>query len=211
MADSSASQTSYDSELARALDEELFKEDVEEPAAQPLPEEQRAAGEHLDTAEQPAAAEPLILADPPPERPAAQPPQEDAAGPSSVADAVALSSHARAGGHADKRRRVVRGGGGGRPAGAVGEGGTAASAGDACPPHPGWIHGMCFRCGALKPEGDGSEPEPGTTRISHLHARAALEVSGRHRPEGEPLQWRLAGWLDGPQQTHTWMPVCTHT
>jgi hypothetical protein len=67
-----------------------------------------------------------------------------------------------------------------------------------CPPHPGWFHDLCIRCGAHKPKAEpgqgGSDAAAAAqgnfTQIKHLHEKKALEVSqpGCHRPVHRPMQ-----------------------
>jgi hypothetical protein len=53
-----------------------------------------------------------------------------------------------------------------------------------CPPHPGWFHDLCIRCGAHKPKAapghagaDAAAASQGNfTKIKHLHHKQALEV-----------------------------------
>lgn len=77
-----------------------------------------------------------------------------------------------------KRRRVMV------PSGRIADpGGVGASSDGTCPPHPGFMFGLCIRCGLPKAGDTDSTPAsadngsaPGTMTIKHLHAKQALEV-----------------------------------
>jgi hypothetical protein len=103
--------------------------------------------------------------EPPPVEHAATAASDDSIGPAAAAAAEQPAEDAMA-----KRRRVIR------PAHAGSSGSAAASV---CPPHPGYMNGMCFRCGALKTDDAEAAGASALTRITHLHHTAHLEVRRR--------------------------------
>lgn len=77
----------------------------------------------------------------------------------------------------------------------------ADTAGNGCPPHPGWWRGMCIRCAIKKPEEDPAQQgaaaanKAALTKIKHLHHKQALEVG---LLLGDVARW--AAFSDSPAQ-----------
>ncbi|GJN22506.1 hypothetical protein PR202_gb10073 [Eleusine coracana subsp. coracana] len=57
-----------------------------------------------------------------------------------------------------------------------------------CPPHPGFVYGLCFLCGAKEEEEDAAEEVaaagPGAARLRRRRASRARPTSGPSRARG---------------------------